>query len=102
MAITVSGYEFEGPFTSTSNLKNKIGVYIIYKKNDNGKYDRMYIGFSEEVKDRVEDSHEKEECWNRETNNNPYFAAFYTSTKQKGLDLETKLINEFKTPCNKQ
>ncbi|OLS23290.1 MAG: hypothetical protein HeimC3_26310 [Candidatus Heimdallarchaeota archaeon LC_3] len=102
MTITVAAHEFDGPFESTSDLKNRIGVYIIYKKKiSDGKFIRKYVGYSENVRDRVEDpKHLKRDCWERETNNQPYYAVHYFSKEQQARDLETELINEKNTPCN--
>ena len=99
MAITIDGNEFE-VFHSTSDLKNMIGVYIIYRKNTDDTYGRVYIGYSDKVRDRVEGAHHKKDCWNRNTNNDPYYAVHYTGSESKGRMIETELINTSNTPCN--
>jgi len=79
-----------------------MGDYIIYKRDGSSdSYSRKYVGFSESVRDRVEEqSHHKRACWERETNNQPYFAAYYTNNRQEALNIEMKIINSMKIPCN--
>ena len=61
MSIKVSNYPFNGPYTSTSNIKDKSGVYAIHCcKNE--KYYLLEVEESTEVKIRAKD-HERNDCW---------------------------------------
>ncbi len=103
MTITIAGFDFQGPYRGTGNLTRRMGVYVVYKKGpeEDIRYFRKYIGYSESIRERVDDlSHHKRDCWMRETNNDPYFAVRYISNQQQARDVETRIINDKATPCN--
>ena len=82
MSINIEGYEFEGPFNSTDNLKNFSGVYIIHYKNNEGKYIRLDVGESENVKDRIE-THDRKNCWSRNANGDITVSAYYCNENER-------------------
>jgi hypothetical protein len=74
MSITVQSIGFEGPFTSTDDLRSASGVYLIHYENMEGSYTRLDVGESANVKNRIE-SHDRENCWKRNTKGTITFGA---------------------------
>lgn len=99
MSITIEGYEFEGPFTSTDSLKSLSGVYVIHYKNSEGKYTRLDVGESEDVKDRVE-NHDRKNCWSRNAHGNITVSAYYCNENER-IKLEKIIRNSSSLPCGK-
>ena len=100
MSITVHGYDFDGPLKSTSGLQSKAGVYIIYCPTSDGKYKRLDVGESEDVRDRIE-NHDRERCWKRNCDSVMY-AAYYESSAEKRRSIEAKIRDDYKLPCGKE
>ncbi|MGU9963634.1 MAG: hypothetical protein ACNYPD_05940 [Candidatus Halichondribacter symbioticus] len=100
MSITFSGYEFEGPFNSTSNLKDQSGVYLILKDVGGNKFEAIYVGESEKVKLRIENNHERTNCW--KNNNFTHFAAHYVTGENNRRSIETKIRQDYNPTCNRQ
>ncbi len=100
MSIKLHGYEFEGPYKSKSGLKNQSGVYIIYCPTSEGKYKRLDAGESEDLRQRVE-SHDREECWERNCDSVMY-AAHYVSGAKKRREIEAKIRKDYKLPCGEE
>jgi hypothetical protein len=97
MSINIEGYEFEGPFTSTDSLKSLSGVYVIHYKNNNGKYTRLDVGESEDVKDRVE-THDRKECWDRNAHGDITVSAYYCSENER-MRVEKIIRDSLNLPC---
>ena len=55
---TIQGYQFEGPFTTTSTIKKSSGVYVILCDETT-----IDVGESDDLKYRL-DNHDREDCWN--------------------------------------
>ena len=94
MSIKIGNYTFEGPFSSTSSLEDRSGVYAILD-DDNRKID---IGESHEVRTRVE-NHERKSCW--EENNYSKYAAYYTSEANRKR-IESELRDQYNPPCGER
>lgn len=99
MSLNVSGYVFEGPYTTTGHLLDKSGVYLIVCQN-NGKYYPVDVGESATVKSRVED-HERKGCWERNCSSTLAVAVLYTPHLQQAgrQEVEQKIRNQFAFPC---
>ena len=82
MSINIEGYEFEGPFTSVDSLESISGVYVIHYRNSQGKYSRLDVGESEDVKDRVE-NHDRKDCWKRNANGVITVSAYYCDENER-------------------
>ena len=92
MTINISGYTFEGKFSSTSSLNDKSGVYVILNSNDKV----IDVGESQGVQTRVE-NHSRESCWKRETTS-IYYAAYYTNESNRE-DVADKIRRAHNPPC---
>lgn len=99
MGITVGGYSFEGPYTSTNSLQDKAGVYAIHCYKD-GKYYLLDVGESETVKSRVE-NHERKSCWQRNCPETITYSVYYTpNLDQEGrMKIEQEIRNQYNPPC---
>lgn len=97
MSINILGYEFEGPFTSTSSLKNLSGVYVIHYRNNDGKYTRLDVGESSDIKDRIE-THVRKDCWSRNAHGEITASAYYCNENER-MKIERLIRNDSKLPC---
>ena len=99
MAITIGNYVFNGPYSSTSSLEDRSGVYVILDKRSDGYY-VIDIGESSKVKTRVE-NHERTDCWKRIKKVTQYFAVNYTPNKQQEgrKEIEQELRQQYNPPC---
>ncbi len=93
MPITIAGYSFEGPYSSTSSLEDRSGLYAILCKKDNGNYSLVDVGESATVKTRVE-THDRKTCWNRNCNSSLTAAILYTPYLQQSgrIEIELRII----------
>ncbi|VGO12712.1 hypothetical protein PDESU_01266 [Pontiella desulfatans] len=101
MGIQIGSYNFEGPYTSTSNLRNSSGVYSILGRNSEAETWKVVdIGESQEVKERIE-NHDRKPCWQRRGYRTITVAAHYTSAAQR-MRIEKELRAKFDPPCGKR
>lgn len=103
MSFKLCGYSFEGPYSTTSSLENRSGVYLILKDNKNIiKSDVVDVGESAEVRNRVE-NHDRESCWKRNAST-IYYAVHYTPHAQQSgrMEIEQALRKEIDPPCGKK
>jgi hypothetical protein len=100
MAIEISGFSFEGPYTSTVYLKHAQGVYAILDKRRDGKWWVIDVGESEDVKDRV-DNHDRKPCWERNRQGELGVAVLYTSgwAASQRQALESRIRDAFSPAC---
>lgn len=100
MTITIAGYSFNGPFSSSSSLEDRSGVYAILCKKDNENYSLVDVGESATVKSRVE-THERKPCWSRNCNSTLNVAVLYTPhLHQSGrIEIEQKIRAKYNIPC---
>ncbi len=104
MSITVAGHEAEGPYSNTSKLENKSGVYLILTRPDkDSKWKLIDVGESKEVRDRIED-HDREDCWDRKDRGLRGFAVIYTPGKQKEgrMEIEQDIRSKRSNLCGKR
>ncbi len=97
MSVTILGYEFEGPFTSTESLKNYSGVYVIHYKNNEGTHTRLDCGESSDVKDRVE-THDRKNCWSKNAKGQITASAYYCNESER-MRIEREIRNDSELPC---
>lgn len=102
MAIKIKDYSFEGPYTSTSSLEDKSGVYAILDYY-NDKYYLLDVGESSVVKSRVE-SHERQDCWEENSKGTIKYAVYYTPHKQQSgrMEIEQDIRDSYDIPCGKR
>ena len=100
MAISICGYQFEGPYTNMTYLKNRAGVYVILDKRSNGKWTVIDVGESTEVRDRVE-NHDRTSCWQNNRLGTLGVAAYYTTgwTPQQRRSLEAEIRAAYSPAC---
>lgn len=101
MSITLAGYEFSGPYSSTASLEDRSGVYAILTPTAANRYKVIDVGESAMVKRRVE-NHERESCWRRNANSGGIcYAVYYTPGQpQTGRQIvEQKVRQEYRPPC---
>lgn len=100
MAIEISGYTFEGPYTDTTYLKHQAGVYVILDKRGDGKWWVIDVGESEGVKERV-DNHDRKPCWTRNHQGQLGVAVLYTPgwTANQRRALESRIREAFSPAC---
>ncbi len=102
MSILIGNYRFEGPYTSTTKIEDKPGIYAIhcYHKNE---YQLIDLGEAAQLRARIE-SHERMKCWQK--NCPGYFAVsvFYTPhwTQMGRMELQQKLRKIYNPPCGKK
>jgi DNA-binding transcriptional regulator PaaX len=100
MAIEISGYSFEGPYTSMAYLKHLQGVYTILDKRWDGKWHVIDVGESEDVKDRVE-NHDRKPCWERNRQGELGVGVLYTPgwSAEGRRSLEVRIRAAFSPAC---
>lgn len=107
MGLTIKGcsgnqYSFEGPYHSTTQLKDQSGIYFIIciKNNENYPID---VGESKNIKTRIE-SHDRNDCWEENCNEKLMVAVYYTPNKQqKGrMEIEQDIRCHYNFPCGKR
>ena len=105
MTIKLAGYEFSGPFSSTSSLEDQGGVYaILTPTTSSNQYKVLDVGESATVKTRVE-NHDRKLCWQRNANSGGvYYAVYYTHGMQDTgrQAIEQKIRAEYDPPCGKR
>src|SRR5579859_636027 len=101
MSITIGGYNFEGPFSSESQLRSASGVYVILGRSGNtNPWNVVDIGESAEVQNRVS-THDRAACWKRRGHSVLSVAVLYVSGAQR-TQVEQHLRNQYKPPCGER
>ena len=100
--IKIGKHTFEGPYTSTDNLKDRSGVYAIICQN-NGKNYVIDVGESAEVKTRIE-THDRENCWERNCRGTLAVSVYYTPHLQQSgrMAIEHELRRQYNPACGKR
>ncbi|TVQ79775.1 MAG: hypothetical protein EA380_04035 [Phycisphaeraceae bacterium] len=99
-SIRIKGYDFEGPYTHTANLRNAAGVYVVLDYRSDEKWWVIDVGESEDVRARIE-SHDRKSCWERHRQGTLGVAVLYTSgwTAEQRRQLESQIRIEYTPPC---
>jgi len=97
--ITIGRYNFDGPYSSTSKLEDRAGVYAIIDART-GENILVDVGESAVVRTRVE-NHDRSDCWNRNTIGKLQAAVLYTpNLHQEGrMRIEQEIRNQFHPAC---
>ena len=98
--ITISDYEFEGPYPDTSRLRHAAGVYAILDHRRDLKWWVIDVGESEDVRSRV-DTHDRKNCWELHRQGTLGVAVLYTPgwTADQRRELERQVRRTFNPPC---
>jgi len=98
LTLNGTGYEAEGPYTSTENLKELSGVYIITGKNNaTDSHTVIDVGEAGNVKDRIS-NHDRADSWKRQGFNNLFASVIYCNEKERML-IESQLRTFFNPAC---
>ena len=93
-----------GGYSIGTEFRDVGGVYIFTKQARNQlnelKYYPLYIGKTESLKDRVNSSHEKWGCAERNGLNCIYVLVETNSVSRRSI--EDDLLRQYRTPCNEQ
>lgn len=101
MTMTIAGVEFEGPYKNTSSLKDEGGVYVVYSETNDSKWQRLDVGQSDKVKDRIE-SHDRKDCWEKNKQGDLGYCVRYVKDEKARTELEQKAREERKIPCGEK
>jgi predicted GIY-YIG superfamily endonuclease len=101
--VTVNGvsgtqYEF-GVYVWGTSFKPIGGVYLVLKKLPAGNYNILYIGQTSDLSERF-DNHHQAACFVR--NGRTHIGVLVEGSEQRRLAIETDLIRNYRTSCNKQ
>ncbi len=101
--ITVTGasgtqYEFE-VYPWGTKFKPLGGVYLVLRKELTGRYTILYIGQTGDLSERFE-NHHRAGCFTRY--GRTHIAIRLEGSEQRRFDIETDLIQNYKTSCNEQ
>ena len=89
-------YDFNVYATGTS-FKEMPGVYTFLKKDDDGKYHALYIGYTSDLSTRF-DNHHKEACAKKNGMN--FIGIHSTDTEKIAIAVEKDLLAAYDTTCN--
>lgn len=97
--MRIGNYNFEGPYTSTTRLQNRSGVYAILSMNGTQHY-LIDVGESHDVRYRVE-NHDRSDCWSRNGNGQLSVAVLYTPNQQQAgrRVIENQIRDQFNPVC---
>ena len=101
MSIKIGNYTAEGPYNSTSHLKDQSGVYTILTiAKAGGNWTVLDVGESHAVKSRVE-NHDRSDCWSRNNAGELGVAVIYTPNQQQAgrRQIEQAIRNQFRPVC---
>jgi len=103
MSIKIDKYDFEGPYSDTSSLEDRSGVYVILDYRDDGKHYVLDVGESAQVRTRVE-NHDRKDCWDLNREGNLRFAVHYTPGLQQAgrMAIEQEIRDKYNPPCGQQ
>ncbi|MDA8082820.1 MAG: hypothetical protein M0024_04080 [Nitrospiraceae bacterium] len=73
------------------------GIYLVLKRQMNGKYDLLYVGQTGDLSERF-DGHHKASCFTR--SGKTHIAVKGEGSEQKRLSIEADLINNYRPGCN--
>ena len=101
--ITISSYEFEGPYSTSNDLSDSAGIYVILDNRSDGKWYLLDVGESDGIKTRIE-NHERQPCWRQNRQGTIGVAVLYTPTwSENGRRfLESKIRKEYQPPCGER
>lgn len=101
MNIKIGEYTFEGPYTSTDELEDRAGVYVILCYR-NKTYYPIDVGETATVKSRVK-KHDRKDCWNRECTGNLTISVYYTPRMRqlRRIIIEQIIRKKYDPPCGR-
>lgn len=108
MSMTISGVEFEGPYSIDTTVisANRAAVYVIICTASDKKNYVTDVGESGEIGLRIA-NHERRPCWERNCDGSlsvylRYMPSSQGYTAADRRELESKIRNQYKPPCGKR
>jgi len=101
--ITISGYNFDGPHTSTASLNDSAGVYaILTRSKQTEAWTVVDAGESGAVRTRIE-NHDRSGCWKRRNQGTLAAAVLYTPrwSADQRRSLESSVRDQYAPACGK-
>ena len=96
--IQINSYQFEGPYKEASTNFNEVAaVYVILDVNDS----KIDVGETDQLKTRLV-SHERRDCWQRNSNEDIYIAVYQEGSKEKRLRIEKGIRGLYSFPCGEE
>jgi hypothetical protein len=97
--VTVGRYCFEGPYSNTTYLQDRSGVYVILDDRS-GSLIVVDVGESANIKSRIE-NHERGNCWTKNRIGTLKVAVLYTpGLHQVGrIQIEQEIRDQFNPAC---
>jgi len=96
--ITISGYNFEGPYPlDKTNFNDVAAVYVIL--DDLGK--KIDVGETDLLKTRLA-NHERKDCWRRSTNREILVVALLEPNQETRKTIESQIRSSFNFPCGEE
>ncbi|MCH7560571.1 MAG: hypothetical protein IIC67_04235 [Thaumarchaeota archaeon] len=104
MSLVIARQTFQGPFSGTSSLEDRSGVYVIVtRRNSSEKYTVVDVGESATVKTRVS-NHDRSGCWSQNNLDELKVAVYYTpNLGQFGRkEIEQEIRRQYSPACGDQ
>lgn len=100
MSILIADYQFEGPFRSFHDIKDRPGVYAILCILEKGGFYVVDIGEGAELRKKI-GTHSRKECWVENCKGSLSVAVLYTpDLDQPGrTDIEKMIRARDYVPC---
>lgn len=100
MAFSRWGYGFEGAFLDANKLESRSGVYVIWNKVDDKKWEVLDVGESGDVLNRVL-THDRSGQWEAACTGTIYYSVTYTQNKQQAgrMEIEQRIRDLTNPPC---
>ena len=95
MSLEIGNYDFEGPYSSPTQLDERPGVFIVFCCTEDH-YKGLDCGIANQVRDAV-DTHPRREEWAEICQGEIQYAVLYTETNLPAI--EERLRELFKFPC---
>lgn len=73
------------------------GVYVVLRRQANGRYDVLYVGQTGDLSERF-DQHHKQPCFDR--NQRTHIGILLEGNEQRRLSMERDLLGNYRTVCN--
>ncbi|GAB4388137.1 MAG: hypothetical protein Kow0025_05570 [Thermodesulfovibrionales bacterium] len=102
MSVTLADQKFEGPFLTTSPIREEPGVYLVVGAGDDGQFMLVDAGEAENVR-RTVDNHSRRACWDQFGFSKLAIAVSYTPGKGQAWrrEVEGRIRAEYDPPCGR-
>lgn len=102
MSVTIANQKFEGPFLTTTPIRDEPGLYIVVGAGDDDQYKLVDAGEAENVRQTV-DNHGRRPCWDQFGFSKLAIAVSYTPEKGQAerREVERQIRAEYDPPCGR-